>query len=168
MSSSEVHKPLAASQLRQVRKQQARRFAVRAFLVVGLPSIVVALYNGVLASRQYESLATVAVDAANSASLLGPTPGVLVPRDGIYAATARVDGEEIPAAVSIGVRPTFEDAGDVRVEAHLIGWDGDLYGRTLRLSFLERLRDEVKFDSAEDLQRQMRADVEQVERIAAR
>ena len=99
---------------------------------------------------------------------IAPASGALVPRDGIYAATARVDGEEIPAAVSIGVRPTFEDDGDTRVEAHLIGWDGDLYGRMLRLSFLERLRDEVKFESAEDLQRQMRADVEQVERIAAR
>jgi riboflavin kinase/FMN adenylyltransferase len=99
---------------------------------------------------------------------IAPAPGVLVPREGIYAATARVDGSEVPAAVSIGVRPTFEDDGDLRVEAHLIGWDGDLYGRRLRLTFLERLRDEVKFDSAEDLQRQMRADVEQVERIAAR
>jgi riboflavin kinase/FMN adenylyltransferase len=99
---------------------------------------------------------------------IAPAAGVLVPREGIYAATARVDGREVPAAVSIGVRPTFEDDGDMRVEAHLIGWDGDLYGRRLRLTFLERLRDEVKFDSAEDLQRQMRADVEQVERIAAR
>jgi riboflavin kinase/FMN adenylyltransferase len=98
---------------------------------------------------------------------IAPAAGVLVPRAGIYAATARVDGREVPAAVSIGVRPTFEDDGDLRVEAHLIGWDGDLYGRRLRLSFLERLRDEVKFDSAEDLARQMRADVEQVERIAS-
>ena len=99
---------------------------------------------------------------------IAPAPGVLIPKAGIYAATARVEGREVPAAVSIGVRPTFTDDGDLRIEAHLIGWDGDLYGRRLRLSFLERLRDEVKFDSAEDLQKQMRADVEQVERIAAR
>jgi riboflavin kinase/FMN adenylyltransferase len=99
---------------------------------------------------------------------VAPAPGVLIPRAGIYAATARVEGREVAAAVSIGVRPTFEDAGDMRIEAHLIGWEGDLYGRRLRLSFLERLRDEVKFDSAEDLQRQMREDVQQVERIAAR
>ena len=94
--------------------------------------------------------------------------GFVIPAAGIYAATARVDGEEVPAAVSIGVRPTFEDAGDLRVEAHLIGWAGDLYGRPLRLSFLERLRDEVKFESSQDLQRQMRDDVEQVARITSR
>ncbi len=97
--------------------------------------------------------------------------GFVIPAAGIYAATARVDGEEneeAAAAVSIGVRPTFEDAGDLRVEAHLIGWAGDLYGRRLRLSFLERLRDEVKFESPQDLQRQMRDDVEQVARIASR
>ncbi len=99
---------------------------------------------------------------------VAPAPGALIPRAGIYAATARVEGGEVPAAVSIGVRPTFEDAGDLRVEAHLIGWEGDLYGRRLRLSFLERLRDELKFDSAADLQEQMRDDIEQVERIAAR
>ena len=94
--------------------------------------------------------------------------GFAIPAAGIYAATARVDGEEVPAAVSIGVRPTFEDAGDLRVEAHLIGWSGDLYGRRLRLSFLERLRDELRFDSAQDLQRQMRDDVAQVARITSR
>ena len=64
------------------------------------------------------------------------------------------------------MRPTFEDAGDLRVEAYLIGFDGDLYGQTVTLEFLERLRDEVKFDSVEALQRQMRADVEQTEKIA--
>jgi riboflavin kinase / FMN adenylyltransferase len=93
--------------------------------------------------------------------------GFVIPGPGIYAATAAVEGRAVPAAVSIGVRPTFEADGDLRVEAHLIGWEGDLYGRSLRLSFLERLRDELKFDSAEALQRQMRDDVAQVERIAA-
>jgi riboflavin kinase / FMN adenylyltransferase len=99
---------------------------------------------------------------------LRPPPGLVVPAAGIYAARAHGDalGTDVPAAVSIGVRPTFEDDGDLRVEAHLIGFDGDLYGQTVWLEFLERLRDEVKFDSAEALQRQMRADVEQTERIA--
>ena len=99
---------------------------------------------------------------------IAPPPGGLVPHAGIYAATARVDGREVPAAVSIGVRPTFEDDGDLRVEAHLIGWEGDLYGRRLRLTFLQRLRDELKFDSPEALQRQMQDDVAEVERIAQR
>lgn len=99
---------------------------------------------------------------------IAPAPGVLIPPAGIYAATARVDGREVPAAVSIGVRPTFETDGDLRVEAHLIGWEGDLYGRRLRLSFLERLRDEVRFDSADELVEQMRKDVAQTREIAAK
>jgi riboflavin kinase/FMN adenylyltransferase len=99
---------------------------------------------------------------------LRPPPGLVLPAAGIYAARAHGDalGTDVPAAVSIGVRPTFEDDGDLRVEAHLIGFDGDLYGQTVWLEFLERLRDEVKFDSAEALKRQMRADVEQTARIA--
>jgi riboflavin kinase / FMN adenylyltransferase len=99
---------------------------------------------------------------------LRPPLGLVVPAAGIYAARAHGNGlgTDVPAAVSIGVRPTFEDDGDLRVEAHLIGFDGDLYGQTVWLEFLERLRDEVKFDSAEALKRQMRADVEQAERIA--
>ena len=101
---------------------------------------------------------------------LQPPPGLVVPGAGIYAARAHGDalGADIPAAVSIGVRPTFEDDGDLRVEAHLIGFDGDLYGETVWLEFLKRLRDEVKFDSAQALQRQMRADVDQTREIAAR
>lgn len=86
---------------------------------------------------------------------------VVVPPAGIYAARTRVgDRQEIPAAVSIGVRPTFEDAGEQRVEAHLIGFDGDLYGSTMQLEFLDRLRDEERFDSPEELTAQMRKDVE--------
>jgi riboflavin kinase/FMN adenylyltransferase len=93
-------------------------------------------------------------------------PEVVIPAAGIYAARARLDGErEVPAAVSIGVRPTFEAAGELRVEAHLIGYDDDLYGRLMRLSFLDRLRDEVRFESAEALVEQMRRDVEDVRRL---
>jgi riboflavin kinase/FMN adenylyltransferase len=95
-------------------------------------------------------------------------PDVVVPAVGIYAARARLDdGQEVPAAVSIGVRPTFEEAGDQRVEAYLIGFDGDLYGRRMQISFLDRLRDEERFDSAEELAAQMQKDVEQVRRLAA-
>jgi riboflavin kinase/FMN adenylyltransferase len=97
---------------------------------------------------------------------IDPSPELVVPGTGIYAARALLDdGGEVPAAVSIGVRPTFEDAGDERVEAHLIGFEGDLYGRTMRLAFLSRLRDEERFDSAEALVEQMHRDVEEVRRV---
>ena len=100
---------------------------------------------------------------------IAPAPELVVPGAGIYAATAHLErGEEVPAAVSIGVRPTFDDDGETRVEAHLIGWGGDLYGARLRLVFLERLRDELKFDSVDDLVRQMNEDVAQVREIVAK
>jgi riboflavin kinase/FMN adenylyltransferase len=93
----------------------------------------------------------------------------LLPAPGIYAATAtgeRIE-TELPAAVSIGVRPTF-GGGALLVEAHLIGFEGDLYGTVLQLEFLERLRDEERFDSAEALVEQMRKDVADTRAIAAR
>ena len=70
--------------------------------------------------------------------------------------------------MNIGVRPTFETEGDLLVEAHLIGFDGDLYGQTLGLAFLERLRDEVRFESADELVEQMQKDVEQASAVAAK
>jgi riboflavin kinase/FMN adenylyltransferase len=93
----------------------------------------------------------------------------LLPAPGIYAATAtgeRIE-TELPAAVSIGVRPTF-GGGALLVEAHVIGFEGDLYGRVLQLEFLERLRAEERFDSAQELVEQMRKDVADTRAIAAR
>jgi riboflavin kinase / FMN adenylyltransferase len=99
---------------------------------------------------------------------LEPPADVVVPGSGIYAARASLDdGRDVPAAVSIGVRPTFEVSGEQKVEAHLIGFEGDLYGRTMRLRFLTRLRDEERFDSAEELSAQMKKDVDDVRRLAA-
>jgi riboflavin kinase/FMN adenylyltransferase len=99
---------------------------------------------------------------------LEPSEDVILPAPGIYAGIARVEGiPPMAAAISIGVRPTFDNAGDLRVEAHLIGFDGDLYEQTMKLSFLERLRDEVRFDTAEELVDQMRKDVEQARAVAA-
>jgi riboflavin kinase / FMN adenylyltransferase len=94
---------------------------------------------------------------------------VVVPAAGIYASRARLEsGEEVPAAVSIGVRPTFEEEGPLKVEAHLIGFEGDLYGRRLQLAFLERLRDEKTFASAEELIEQMKKDIDETLKIATR
>lgn len=92
---------------------------------------------------------------------LVPDPTLVCPGFGIYAALA--DGG--PAAVSIGVRPTFGDGRAVLVEAYLIDRTVDLYGHTLRLDFLARLRGEQRFDSADELVAQMHADVEQARRI---
>ncbi len=92
---------------------------------------------------------------------LVPDERYVVPGHGVYAATAR----GYPAAVSVGVRPTFETGRGLLVEAHLVGFDGDIYGETLRIAFLERLRGEKRFESVDELVAQMNRDVEQARRI---
>jgi riboflavin kinase / FMN adenylyltransferase len=66
------------------------------------------------------------------------------------------------------VRPTFETGRGLLVEAHLIGFDGDIYGETLRIAFLERLRGEKRFDSVDELVTQMHLDVEDALEISGR
>ena len=83
-----------------------------------------------------------------------------VPGNGIYATLAYVDGERHMAATSIGTRPTFDGKGRT-IEAFLLGFDKNLYNRQLRLEFVQRLRDELKFERVDDLLKQMELDVEQ-------
>ena len=86
-----------------------------------------------------------------------PTTASPCPGHGVYAAWAH----GYPAAVNVGVRPTFETGRGLLVEAYLIDFEGDLYGETLRIGFIERLRGEKRFDSVDELVEQMRRDVEQ-------
>jgi len=93
-------------------------------------------------------------------------PGKLIPAFGIYACWAEVDGERSPAAISIGIRPTFDDdQRDVRVEAYLLDHESDLYEKTVKLEFVQRLRDEMKFPSVEALIAQIESDVAAVRSI---
>jgi riboflavin kinase/FMN adenylyltransferase len=85
-----------------------------------------------------------------------PDQALVCPGHGVYA--ARADG--VCAAVNVGVRPTFGTGRAVLIEAYLIDYDADLYGRTLRIEFLQRLRGERRFDSVEALVDQMHRDVE--------
>ena len=87
-------------------------------------------------------------------------PSVLLPAIGVYAGTVLFEGEENDAVVNVGRRPTFEGEG-ITVEAHLIDWDGDLYGRQLDVAFRHRLRGEVKFDGIDSLVTQIRADIDE-------
>ena len=102
---------------------------------------------------------------------LVPDPALVYPGHGVYACRAAVelDGEWgwWPAATNVGVRPTFVTGRGLLVEAFLLGFDGDLYGRELRLVFLSRLRGELRFESVEELIEQMQRDVEDTRRIAA-
>jgi riboflavin kinase / FMN adenylyltransferase len=92
----------------------------------------------------------------------------LVPADGVYAAEARVEeGDVWPAAVNVGPNPTFGE-GARKIEAHLLGFAGDLYGRPLALDFVERLRATRAFAGPADLVRQLHADVEATARLLGR
>lgn len=89
-----------------------------------------------------------------------------LPANGVYATWAFVDGEKHPAVTNVGLRPTFTGGQAVpRVEAHLLGYSGDLYSKTLKLEFVERLRGEQKFPSIEALIAQIRLDSEQARGI---
>jgi riboflavin kinase/FMN adenylyltransferase len=76
-------------------------------------------------------------------------------------------GPAHPALVSVGVRPTFHDDGQVLVEVYLLDWDGDLYGSELTVELVDRLREERRFDSVEALVEQMRADEAEARRRLA-
>ena len=95
---------------------------------------------------------------------LVPDDAYVVPGHGVYAAWAH----GYPAAVNVGVRPTFQTGRGLLVEAHLIGFEGDIYGETLRIAFLERLRGERRFESVDELVAQMNRDVDEARDIAGR
>jgi riboflavin kinase/FMN adenylyltransferase len=92
---------------------------------------------------------------------------VCLPADGIYAGTFEgSDGVQRGAAISLGRRPTFyEDAKQSLLEVHVLDFDGDLYGQAARVTFVERLRGEERFDSVDDLVAQMRLDVDTTRRV---
>jgi riboflavin kinase/FMN adenylyltransferase len=70
----------------------------------------------------------------------------------VYAARALVEGIVCAAAVNIGFRPSVSQSLEIKIEAHLIEFNGNLYGHHLRLDFLQRLRDECRFKGIEELQ----------------
>ncbi len=95
-------------------------------------------------------------------------PHVLVPSHGVYATRATLeDGTAYEAVTNVGTRPTVDNGTDVTVEACLLDFQGDLYGRTLRLEFFCHLRDEVRFDSLDALKAQIAADAEATRRYFA-
>ena len=93
-----------------------------------------------------------------TANLGGDIEG-LVPADGVYAGWATVGEEAHPAAISVGTNPTFTDVGQSRVEAFLLDFSGDLYGKRLRVSFTHYLRGMVTYTGEADLIAQMHDDV---------
>jgi riboflavin kinase/FMN adenylyltransferase len=88
---------------------------------------------------------------------------VLLPASGIYAARCAVAGALHPAAVYLGDRPTLGHG--LSLEAHLLGFEGDLYGARVAIEFVDRVRGEQRFDGVEALRAQMAADVARIRSI---
>jgi riboflavin kinase/FMN adenylyltransferase len=87
-----------------------------------------------------------------------------LPGNGIYATITQVGSKRFPSATNIGTRPTFGE-GKRMVETYLLGFKGDLYGTGIRVEFVQKVRDEQRFPSAEELKIQMEKDVQEVETI---
>jgi riboflavin kinase / FMN adenylyltransferase len=98
---------------------------------------------------------------------LVPDQALIQPGHGIYAARACWEDEVRAAAVNVGVRPTFKTDLVVLVEAYVLDFEGDLYGKQLTIEFLARLRGERRFDSAQALIAQMHRDVEDARAVWA-
>lgn len=98
-----------------------------------------------------------------TANIVPESAEKLVPGNGVYATRVSVEGGEwMPAMLNIGTNPTFQRQ-QTTIEAHIIGFDGDIYGRKVRVEFGRKLRDEQRFESVEALQKQLEADKKEVE-----
>ncbi len=93
------------------------------------------------------------------------TPNELIPALGVYACVVEIAGARWPSVTNIGRRPTF-DGGATRIETHLIGFDGDLYGEFIRLYFVRRIRGERRFPNVAALQTQIAEDIRRAMLIA--
>ena len=93
------------------------------------------------------------------------TPNELVPPMGVYATLLTVDEIVLPSVTNIGMRPTFGDVDRPVIEAHVLDFDHDLYGSTVRLSFVQRLRDERAFPDVDALRAQIEADRRSARRL---
>ncbi len=123
-----------------------------------------------LLGRPYRVSGSVAQGQRRGQTLGFPTANletvpVLIPGDGVYAVRVPLDSRTWPGAANIGPNPTFGEQAR-KVEVHLIGFHGDLYGRTLTVDFLARLRDTRPFSGPDQLIEQLRRDVEQARATA--
>ena len=87
-----------------------------------------------------------------------------VPMAGVYATRAVLDGEKCPAVTNIGRNPTV-NGEHTTIETHMLGFDADIYGQTLKVEFVERIRGEIRFPDVHTLATQMKADGEKARDI---
>ncbi len=118
---------------------------------------------GALLGHQYYIDGTVVEGDKRGRTIGFPTANLqsdneLLPPHGVYATTVTIDGVVRPSVTNVGVRPTVDHSGRTMVEAHLFDFSDDLYGRTVRVGFVQRMRDERVFESVDALRAQIAAD----------
>jgi riboflavin kinase/FMN adenylyltransferase len=114
--------------------------------------------------RPYGVEGPVVRGAERGAGLGFPTANIqprnrVIPRGGVYVTATLLDGQWRRSVTNIGTRPTFADERGTSIETHVMNWTGDLYGDVVRVRFLHRLRDEMKFGSVDELKTQIERDV---------
>jgi riboflavin kinase/FMN adenylyltransferase len=139
VSSTAVREALAKGDMAKVRRLTGRPFSLQGRVIAGAG-------RGV----------ALGFPTAN----LEVAPEQAIPADGVYAGWSYIDGRTYQAMTNIGQNPTFGDA-ERAVEVYLVDYQGDLYGRRLKVEFVARLRDEKKFATVAELKEQMAEDVKQ-------
>jgi len=157
-------------------RRHARRFSVEAMGTVDVDgerasstAVREALARGELAhaaallGRPYAISGRVAHGTKLGRTLGFPTANLcseneLLPPHGVYATTARIGGIVYPSVTNVGTRPTVDTSGRTVIETHVFDFDRDLYGQAVRISFVQRLRDERAFASLDELRAQIEAD----------
>lgn len=137
--------------------------AIRRALLNGKPELAAQLLG-----TPYRLTGTVVKGSQIGRTIGFPTANVqpisadsIIPKQGVYAAFVKANGRYYPAMVNIGNRPTVEQQGAQTVEAHLIGFEGDLYGAAVSVFFMDYLRPERKMESIADLKQQLQTDRDQ-------
>ena len=93
-----------------------------------------------------------------TANLLPDSKNKVIPLTGVYSVIVDLDNKRYPGMLNIGHRPTVTDTGNMTIEVHLIGFNGNLYDKSLNIEFIDFIRDEKKFSSLHDLQQQLQFD----------
>jgi riboflavin kinase/FMN adenylyltransferase len=143
ISSTRIRSLLLGGEVAEAVKLLGRPYAVRGEVVVG--------------DRRGR---TIGFPTAN----VRPDPAVVVPARGVYACSVRVGEDVYAACTNVGVAPTFE-RGENRIEAHVLDFEGDLYGRIVEVLFMQRIRGERRFGGVEELKEQIGRDVEEARRL---
>jgi riboflavin kinase/FMN adenylyltransferase len=145
VSSTLIRQALVQGDMRKVHKLMGRRFYLRG-------KVITSDKRG----------RTLGFPTAN----IDIKPQQALPGNGVYATMVQVDGKQFVAATNVGTHPTFGNS-EKQVETHLLNYEGDLYGKEIRVEFVQKLRDEQRFASPEELKAQMRKDVQETETILA-